>query len=360
MIGNASYCPILHTRTAEMRALLQLPTVTKDGMFPVIVGRPWPNAKRLINAWNKVTESVEGRRYALDLDRTRDGAVGNHPAHAEFNALFSANDGYINYYGALDTLPNAVPVLRLGDVGSREFFRQADHIHRLDRGLVVRLELNYIQNPMAVVDYVYRELQAGNDVTFVIDAGWSPQDLLTHELRAAPIIRRITELQPEAEIVIAGSSFPDQFANQGVRFATSVAERRLYSALKRRFNAANLIYGDWGSTRPPRESTPMTSVPRIDLPTPNEWISFRQDKDPTSDYGFNAIARRVTRDVAWPRDLDIWGTYMINSTAEDLPEGIKSPTTAAAARMNIHLHRQTFFDVPNVTSDRDEPYTDIF
>ena len=341
-----------------MKALLQLPAVAKDGMFPVIVGRPWPNAKHLVSAWNKVSESVDGRRYALDLDRTRDGSGGNFPAHVDFNALFNRSGGYANYYGLVSTLPNVVPVLRVDDVGSSNFFAQAEHVYRLDRGLVVRLEFGRIQDPIALVESVYEVLQLGSDVNFVIDAGWAPHDLISHELWAAPIIRRITEFQPEAEIVVAGSSFPDQFTNLGIRGVISVAERRLYSVLKRRFNAANLIYGDWGSTRPPKESTPMTNVPRIDLPTPNEWVAFRRDKDTNADEDYVAIARRVMRDSAWPRDLSIWGTYMISSTAQDLPEAIRGAGTATAVRVNVHLHQQRFFDTPDVVSDGDEPYTD--
>ena len=340
-----------------MKALLQLPAVAKDGMFSIIVGRPWPNARQLTSTWNKVAESADGRRYALDLDRTRDRAGGNLPAHADFNALFSQQGGYANYYNLIESLSNAVPVLRLGHFGSRDFLTQAEHIHRVDRGLVVRLEHGLVQDALAVVDATYQVLQVGNDVNFVIDAGWAPRDLLSHEVWAASIVGRIIQHQPEAEIVIAGSSFPDQFDRLGKRGVINVAERRLYAAVKRRFNAANLVYGDWGSTRPSRESTPMINVPRIDLPNRNDWVAFRRDNDADEDY--MSIARRVMQDSVWPRDLNIWGTYMITSTAQSLPEGIRSAGTAAAVRVNIHLHQQRFFDTPGIVSDGDEPYTDL-
>jgi hypothetical protein len=171
---------------------------------------------------------------------------------------------------------------------------------------------------------------------------------------ASKIVGQITDIAPDAEIVICGSSFPDSFTQIGRRGEVFVKERSLFANLARLHNAATLVYGDWGSTRPPTDPQPMKNVPRIDLPTRTEWIFFRSADD--EDYA--DIADRMIADKDWPEDLSIWGTYSISCTALGLPGAIRSPGTAAAVRINIHLHRQAHFGVSGEVVDGEEPYSD--
>ena len=99
----------------------------------------------------------------------------------------------------------------------------------------------------------------------------------------------------------------------------------------------------------------MRNTPRIDLPLQTEWLVYRQG----SDEGYPELAQQMIRDPLWPRDLTIWGTHMILSTASALPGSIRSPNTAAAARINIHLHRQAYVGAEVVPSDPEEPYVDV-
>jgi hypothetical protein len=135
-------------------------------------------------------------------------------------------------------------------------------------------------------------------------------------------------------------------------------ERFMYNSLVRQHNAAKLIYGDWGSTRAPSDPVQMRNVPRIDLPKPSEWISFRRDKDLDDDEDYQDIAERVIADTDWPKNLDIWGTKTIDWTAKGEPGGIRGRAAAAAARINIHLHRQAYFGANDIVTDGDEPFTD--
>jgi Beta protein len=354
MLENLSYCPILHARVAEIKALFQLPAAAKDRIFPLIIARPWPNANRLQRTWDKVSEAFGGRRFALDLDLTRRNSGSDKPAAAEFDRLFSAHGGFANYYAVVAAIPEAIPVLRISGGGAAEFDEQADHIIELDRGLVVRIAYGAVTNPLALVDQV---LARFDDVTIFIDAGWS-NDLLSREIWASGIVERVTAARPEVEIVVNGSSFPDSFVDIEARGEIPVRERYLYANLVRRHNAAILVYGDWGSTRPPSDPVPMKNIPRIDLPESIEWISFRRDKELDDDEDYADIARRVVADPAWPADLNIWGTYIIECTADELPGAIRSPAVAASARINIHLHRQAFFGDAGIAGDEDEPFTD--
>jgi len=355
MLENYPYCPTLHARVAEIKALGQLPAATKDRIFPVIVARPWPNAKHLDRTWEKIAEAIGNRRFALDLDVTKRNSGGDRSACAEFDNLFLSRNGFANYYDAVGDIPEAIPVLRIQGGEAAQFDIQAAHIDNLDRGVVVRIEHDAVRNPISLVDQVLARFA---DVSFFIDAGWS-RDLIRHEMWASAIIERVSSEHPEMELVISGSSFPASFASIANRGVISVEERHLYNNLVRRHNAASLIYGDWGSTRPPStEQLPMRNVPRIDLPTSNQWITFRRDRELEDDEDYTDIAQRVIDDPEWPADLNIWGAYTSGGTASGEPGAIRSPATAAAARINIHLHRQAFFGANNIVIDGDEPFTD--
>jgi hypothetical protein len=354
MLENTPYCPILHARVAEIKALTQLPAATKDRLFPLIIGRPWPNAKHLTRTWEKIGEAIGNRRFALDLDRTKRNSGSGKPAASEFDALFEARNGFENYYEAIAEIEGALPVLRISGGTATQLEAQAAHIEELDRGLIVRIEYDAVTNPIQLVGLIVDRFA---DVSIFIDVGWS-RDILSREVWASGIIERVSRDHPEIELVVSGSSFPDSFANIGERGVLPVEERFLYNNLVRRHNAATLIYGDWGSTRPPFDPVPMRNVPRIDLPTSNQWISFRRDKELEDDEDYSDIAERVISDPEWPVDLNIWGTYTIDWTAKGEPGAIRSPATAAAARINIHLHRQAFFGANDIMSDGDEPFTD--
>lgn len=356
MLETVSYAPLLHARVAEMKAYSRLPNATKDLIFPVVVARPWPNARQLALAWQRIEVAMEGRRFAVDLDRTRRGRSNERPAQVEFDALFDPSNGHANYYEAIAAMPLATPVLRHYGSGLADLTEQLAHVSQIDRGLLVRLEYGFTQSPNSIVQALVGQ---ASDLVIYIDSGWSPRELLMREAWATGIIEQIVESNLDAEIVVCGSSFPDTFEGIDTRGEIDVDERSFYSDLTRRFNEPPLKYGDYGSTRPPSiDDTPMTPRARIDLPTPQTWICFRGTRDGDEKEDYTSIANRIVSDASWPSDLTIWGTYMIEATADGVPGSISGPAAAAAARINIHLHRQAYFDAPVVASDGDEPYTE--
>ena len=353
MLENVSYCPVLHTRLAETKALYQLPAASKDRMFPLLVARPWANAKQLDRTWEKIAEAIGDRRFALDLDRSKFEIPSKRPAAAQFDLLFDPAGGYRAYFDLVESIPSAVPVIQIDKMTAPELGAQIDNVTRIDRGAILRVRYGSISNPAQLIDQLSETLP---DFGVFIDVGWS-NDILGREQWGSSLIERLTQIRPDTEVVVSGSSFPSSFAGIGARGEIAVQERYLYSNLIRRHNAANIIYGDWGSTRPPSvDSTPMRNIPRIDLPLTDEWVSFRQIKDSEEDY--EEIASRVVRDAMWRDEIKIWGTYVINSTASGLPGAIKSPAAAAAARINIHLYKQANFGLPELIADGEEPFTD--
>lgn len=350
MLANVSYCPVLHTRVAEIKALSQLPTSSKDLLLPLIVARPWPNANQLAHTWKKIADAFGPRRFALDLDLFKRGAATERLAGAQFDALFDGEDGHRRYYDLVGSLEHAIPTLQLSGGVAAALDRQLEHVDEIDQGLVLRLRFGHVTQPLELVERVLRLFP---DVMILIDLGWST-DLLSRELWASGIIAMIADLRPETELVLAGSSFPDTFDRIQGRGEFLASERVVFDNLVRRHNAVALTYGDWGSTREPKDGSIMRTVPRIDLPMTREWLTFRR----TGLEDYPDIAKRVVADPLWPKDLKIWGTYLIESTADSLPGAITGTAAAAAARVNIHLHRQATFGLAGVVGDSDEPYTD--
>lgn len=218
----------------------------------------------------------------------------------------------------------------------------------------MRLQNGAVNRPS---ELALRVLEQEPDAIVAVDCGWD-RNLINLEVWASQIIGAVSGEQPETEIIVSGSSFPNSFVDNGARAEINVVERNLYDNLVRQHNAANLIYGDWASTRPPSDPVPMKNIPRIDLPTTSEWICFRRDKDYDPDESYEEIAQRTLSDAAWPNGLNIWATYTIINTANGLPGAIRSPATATAVRVNLHMHRQAHFGAAFEVSDGEEPFED--
>lgn len=351
MLENINYCPVLHARIAEMKALFQLPAISKDRLFPLIVARPWPNANRLHRTWEKIAEAFGQRRFALDLDEFKRGTPTSRPAGAEFDALFDPANGWSNYYQLVEQISGAVPVLRSQNTRNPAALQaELANVLALDRGLVVRINHDTTADVAGLIAAVRARIE--RFVVFV-DAGWSP-DVLGRAGWSSGVLRNFDDPNEPVEIVVCGSSFPEEFTGIDERGELRVEERAMFETLVRQHNHLDLKYGDWASTRPPRESTPMTPVPRIDLALQRSWVCFRQTEEET----YSDIARRVIADHEWSDGLSIWATYTIECTANELPGMIRSQAVAASVRVNMHLYRQAHFGEITPTGDADEPFTD--
>lgn len=342
MLEGRPYSPLLHARLAELRALRELPDTTKNLLVPIIKLRPWLNAKTLDKALEVVEQAVGNRLYGLDLDESKFELVPDpgKPARVEFAALFNAEDGYRRYYELVASGSNRVPVFRGINAPQPQVDEQLDRIRGLERGGFVRAPHN---SPGAILDVVQRAHdRAIENIVFVIDCGWG-RDLLTRSAICAGLVQQIVDIAEDFEIVISGSSFPDSFNGLGPRFETLAQERSLFQEVRRAVNGGNLIYGDWGSTRPPSDPVPMRNIPRIDVARSSNWLSWRSEDE--EDY--QDLAIRAMNDPEWEGDLGIWGEYMIESTASGSDGAIRSPAMAAAVRVNFHLHRQANFENPD-------------
>lgn len=352
MLEGREYVPLLHTRLAEVRAMRELPDASKDLLVPIFKLRPWLNSKALGRALEVIEEAVGNRLYGLDLDHTKFKAEPDpeKPAQGEFAALFSSNGGFEQYYELIQQGNNRVPVYR--DTSSAAGIdEQLDHVEEIGRGVFIRIDVN---QPGALLPIANRVSVRGIDnPVFVIDCGWG-RDILSSAALASALAQNLVDISEDFEIVIAGSSFPDSFAGLGDRFEIDAIERRLFAEVRRQVNFGHLVYGDWGSTRPPSDPVPMKNVPRIDTAKPTNWVSWRSEDEES----YVEVAERTIADSAWDGRLGVWGEYMILATAAQEEVRIKAPAMAAAVRVNLHLHQQANFDNPNGLHVGDEAVGD--
>lgn len=351
MLQGTEYVSLLHAKRAEIRALRWLDKATRDRLFAIVVLRPWPQANHLSLALERVDEAVGDYRYGLDLDRHKRGLPAEKPAGAEFEGLFSSENGFGNYYRLIRAKAGRIPVLR--DVNG-EFFAvdaQLDQIDELHRGVIVRIERAHTRGITAL-------LRNGRlnpeDTLFVVDAGWS-LDVLAQEAWASSIIAAITEWDETAEIACLSSCFPNSFSHIDYKGTFSIDDRDLHRNLVRRHNAASLTYGDWASTRASEERGGGTPYDRIDVARAGEWVSYRQSGE---EVGYKVIADRVVADATWPSAPACWGRYSIECTAQGTPGGITGSELAASCRINMHLTSQAAAGGGIV--DHDEPFEDNF
>ena len=113
-------------------------------------------------------------------------------------------------------------------------------------------------------------------------------------------------------------------------------------------------FENWGSTRP-REPSGFASRPiaRIDYPTNRSWSIARNKED---EWGFEEAAAAIMASPDWNGSLGIWGEEMIEATIISEELGIDTPQKNVAARVNIHLHLQSFYgagDVGGMNLDED-------
>jgi hypothetical protein len=350
-----TYLPTIFLKNAELDAVENLPETDKSDITPIFMLKPWATASDLDRAIERIKKSFGSRPFVLDIDPYYSYADKDQERKAiqEFKELLDPNDDFINWYNYIAKIDFAIPCLRLDRSSLDCLRRQISKATSLDRGFVVYIRKDRVSNARQVIDIVL-ETEHSNFL-IVLDAGWS-RDLLDRERWTSDLILQITEQRPEIPVTVSGSSFPDQFSKCGVGESISINERIVFSNLFRRHNAALLIYGDWGSTRPPSSGGGGNPIPpRIDLPSASDWKIYRF---PVDQGGYRLAAIEASKSENWNNDLAIWGTYMIDNTKNSILPNIASTQKAAAVRINLHLHIQLRHDQPGLMFDTEDEYID--
>lgn len=334
--------PLLSLRPAEMRALQELPSKTKDRMLPVIGLRPWLSANLLDKGLEKLAEAYGDRPTIVSIDAA-ELIEKPRPVHGELASLRHSAGGYDNWCAFVAERPNYIPAIQIQDAA--QISQQVSCFHQLGRGLVVQVGAGAIPGlePLAIT--IGQMTEAGTDTCFVLDMGKGSKDPLQLAVFVVAYCDMIRSYCPHAYIAIAASSFPDDFKDVAFQ---EIYERQLFRAVGTNVPTGRLIYSDRGSARFERQTGGGgLPKPRIDYPLDHHWLFYRTEADGFPGYRNRAQALIDARDPAGVRYFDatlrVWGTLMIERTAANDTSAIKTPARSTAVRINLHLQRQTFY-----------------
>ncbi|WP_144037653.1 hypothetical protein [Sphingopyxis sp. KK2] len=345
------YLPMLSLRPAEMRALEELPNLTKDRLLPIVQLRPWVGAHRLENATDRIREAYGERPVIVAMGERE--PPNERPVHAQLEELRGPAFGFRAWCEFFRAHENYIPAIQYSPSIADEEAQIAE-LYALDRGLVVIIEPPAFPAIGVIAARVGARTEGGQGVCFVLDFGFAGRDHLEVAARATGYINTIRASAAAAFVSLSASSFPDNFVGLSDQ---PIYERRLFDTMPA---LGNLIYGDRGSARVERQSGGGgLPAPRIDYPMFDAWNFYRSDTI-TGFPGYRIQAERLIATEAegvWNPRLRVWGTQMIERTAAGDMSAIGSPQKATAARINLHLQRQAFYYDPGSAEDTDEDWS---
>lgn len=365
------YLPLLSISLSEMRAVEELPEKVKDEILPLFPLKGWMSAKTLDKAIERVERSFNKRPWITDIDsdfleKSKREILVKEEARAVFHeivALADSTDGYRNWCDFISSHDNLIPCIQTEVLTEVEV--QISRLKRLGRRVVVYLKLYELNSRQLQKKLDTLENCALENEIFVIDVG-DIDSKYTAELPAyLDILKHISDRFPECDIAVASTSFPYSFSGQRNGEA-SIYERQLFQSLSRSLAPKKLTYADHGSTRAGRMSGGSgTPPPRIDYALKIEWKFIREEFEDSRDiqegekHGlYKKIANEMIAKDYWIENLKLWGTQMIELTAQGDSYGITSAQDATAVRINLHLYQQLNYENDSDSHDTDEDWVD--
>jgi len=357
VLENKSYVPTLAIRPSEMNGLEYLPGATKDQMTPCILLAPWANSNTLERAIDRVERAYPNRSYFLDIDRDYECTNSESEPQQKLLSLLDPRNAFANWTEFIEEHDHVLPCIQSRGQDEASIREQIGRIRELGRPYCLRIVRDRF--PSNIGEMVAAINAVGSaDFAIILEGGWTDDPLSIAIWFEGVMTSALREINVDVPVVLSCTSMPKLFTPFSGITPVPFANRQLVDQIKGNSNRTSVIYGDWGSTRP-REFRGGGSRPvdRIDYPTENAWHIAR-NKDEAWD--FEDAAKELTaRDDIWDGTLGIWGEEMISQTAINEEIGIDTPQKNVAARVNIHLHRQAFYDEPNLSGmNFDEDWED--
>lgn len=363
------YTPILSIRNSEMTALQQLPEKSKDSLLPLIALRGWVSSKKLENSILQIKKSFGDRFWIADIDKSflvvERNSEGEYPREVfqEIENLLISNNGYENWVEYVNTIPNIIPTVQLGDIN--QISTQMTNLAALGRGIVLRFKDEDIESSNYQIALSVAANLNLDDVYVIFDYGQVTREILTYYSGIASLVQAAHKILNDPLVSISASSFPYSFSGFN-KSEYSIYERLLFNKVTQECQDIRLLYSDWGSARADRiEGGGGIPSPRIDYPLQNEWRSIREEfedyanpAEGEKDRLYTKIAQELIKESYWIKDLHVWGTQMIELTSIGDSFGINNPMKATAVRINLHLHHQLYYDSPIELIDTDEEWQD--
>lgn len=357
-LENKAYVPTLAIRASEMNGLEFLPKATKERMTPCVLLAPWANSLTLQKAVERVERAFRHQNYFLDVDRDYEFTNLESPPQRELVELLNPNNAFENWCRFVIENKWVWPCIQTQAQTENNIRTQIERFQNAGRAYCMRITMHRIPNNITEVLSAFAASGVA-DYVIILEGGWTRDPLSLAGQFDGTIGGLLESIDATVPIILSCTSIPKMFTEfDGGVTSVRFTNRELVAQIKqRRANRSRIIYGDWGSTRP-RDPHGFANRPldRVDYPTRNTWDISRNKTD---DWDFKENAQAIVDSAHWDGNLGIWGEEQILNTTISPALGIDTPQKNVASRVNIHLHRQAFYDVGDVGSlNLDEEWED--
>lgn len=345
-LDDLSYVPSIRSRQAELRGYRELRLSTKQKLKPIVSLGKLGKSDQPGKILETILETVVGECF-VDLN-TIPGQTC-----AEFDRLCDPTNNYAAWRELVKTGANATPVALLRDNATeRPFIRQVIQIERDHNVVAIRSrkpaqDLATLQAALSAVDDV-------NNLLIILDFGYVRGSLEPKEQEALRVISALRTIDETTRIAVMASSYPKAISAYGeYRGSLEIVERDLHAHIG---GDEVAIYADHSAIYPePFEPSISRFVPRIDYCLDDAWLYERRR---AQDGGYVDCAKALVALPDWEDSFaDVaWGASIIKQTATSglVPSGFGSPSNWIAARVNMHIERQTELAEREMEVDEDE------
>jgi hypothetical protein len=353
------YLATLCVRQAELKGLKFLPGPSKDALTPVLLLAPWLNTSPLTRAIDKFEDSYPRRPYFVDVDTYYQVSHNGTEAKAQWIQISQVPANLEIWWSLLEQYPNAHPCIQM--VGQPIELARAQIIWAREHLRTFCLRFDFANaNRRALPDWLTQFLlelvdEGVNDFAVILDFGLVEDPLSMAATATGFITHTLSELNPDIPIAISCTSFPSDFTVFDGLSECAFTNRELVNQVRQSTNRPRIVYGDWGSTKPRMYGHASPPKHRIDYPVDDAWAIARGQDEEIS---LQTAAEMIVGSQYWDGTLGVWGEQMIEDTAEEEESAINSMHKMYAARINIHLHRQAFYDHLPAPEALDEEWND--
>lgn len=349
-----NYFATLAIRASEMNGLEYLPGSSKDVLVPVVLLAPWVASRTLEQAIERFERAYPSRPYILDIDRDYFPTNPQHGAQARWLSLRNPANNFRNWNLFWQGFSQIIPCLQLEGQASADIRAQVEMIQAADREFCYRIDLSRRSHDISLVTSALVECGTA-DFSVIVEGGWTNDAMTLASIFSGLINGPLARLDGRVPIIISCTSMRREFTSIDGIASDQFTNRELVGKIRSNTNRQQIIYGDWGSTKPRDNTMGRTPLPRIDYPCDQKWLLARSR---SRDWSYAQAALAVTSTDDWDGNLGIWGEDLIRATANNDEFAINSPAKNVAARVNIHLHRQAHFGDNIHGIILDEPWID--
>ncbi len=329
------YYPALRTRPSEMFGYSKLSKEDKAKLLPIMTLGIWPKQEGLNESLMQVQKATGDLPFILDL--TREATHQN----SELKKLLNSDENFKAWREFVKKVPNAIPVVQIPPgTKNPQVIRQAKAFEKMGLEKVAfritdfGLDAEKVTNALSAMD-------SAENALVIIDVGYIRETMAASIAASVTAINNVREDVEDAIIAVISTSFPASVTSHtdpnsgGKRGIINILERVLHQEI----GADAAIYGDHGSIHAkvyPTKGGRYT--PRIDYPLYDAWV-FERRPD-TNSTGYVDAAETIIANYPEIKDDQTWGAEMIRQASTGTIDGMKTPSSWIAARVNMHISRQ--------------------